>query len=128
MTEATTHVEIDVPETTATEEPTSEPTTVVVADTGSDGIHPAIAEFMSEVRTELANLRRDTEDTASTAASAAITAEEASQAVDTAVADVEIIAGDVSAQIEETHTQPEPETDARPQNEHAWFKSRGHNT
>lgn len=124
------HVEVPPTEVEA-EASTPEPTTPEVhvhnepASTNSDpGIHPALAEFMSNTTRELQELRSRTEGAEAHASDAHTLASGAQSAVGSAVQDVQSIIEQASNDSLESAVPqvPTPELDSDPHKPHLWFR------
>lgn len=128
--EVTVEVTAPIPDNEPIAEPVTEVVdegdTTIVVDNGSssnDGIHPAIAEFMSEVRVELAALRGDTDNAVTTAADAQATADDTAAVLEEAVNEVLDVADGVGATIAEAAPPITADADEAPTNtKHRWFK------
>lgn len=123
----TTEVNVEVTPAEDAPEPEGNDTTVVVADHGDSGIHPAIAEFMASQAAINERLLARQDATEDTATNAAIAAEGAAATVDGAVTEVQAVGEQVSATLAE-HAEPStPDNDISPKHsEHRWYRKRGH--
>lgn len=123
----TTEVNVEVAPPAEVPEPPTESTTVVVADTGDAGIHPALAQFMAGQAAINERLLARMDHTETVAVDASIVATNASETIDSAITEVTEIGNQVSATIAENSEPSTPDNDISPKHsEHRWYRKRSH--
>lgn len=117
-----THVEVHT-DPPAEAPPAEDHTTVVVADSGDGGIHPALAQFMQEQAAFNAEILARMDNTSSTAESAAATAESAAAATDTVVEDAAALVAQAQEATDAGNASSAPPEDIDPsKSEHIWYR------